>query len=650
MLVASRHQRQPLTEGAEPKQQPPRAELAGWAALGALGVLATAAIFAGGGAGDGSMLWIGAGALAVALGAATAALLGVTPWPAPSRAGLLSLALLAGFVLWNGASVMWSQAPDRSWDYFNRGLVYLAFAAVGLAAGTLARRASVRVVALAGKVFPTLYEDGGRIARLRAPVGFWNALALLFALAVPLALWIGTEWRRPALRALGAVFLFGLVVGLLLTYSRSGLLAGAAGAALWLGVAPRRWASLGVLVAGGVPGLAVGLWAFTQPGVADDRQEYATRVSDGAQLGVALLLGGILAWGLALALIRLEAESVRPAAARLRTVAAVAAAIVIVAGLAVLGAKAGDVSDWVEAQADDFANPPTELVTQDPARLTSVSSNNRWNWWRESWEGFRAEPLLGTGAGSFETTHRLLRDDALSVTEPHSVPLQFLSETGIVGALLAAGALGAGIAAVVGSVRRLGGPERAAATALAAGLGVYVLHSLVDWDWDFLAVTGPAFAVFGVLLVAGRPPRTAEPKGLWAMAPVLLFAPLVFTLVSPWLADRRVENAYSAVADGDAAAALSDARDARTLNPVAIDPLLARSVAEIALGELAAAERSLLRAVELQPENPDVWYELGLFELEVANRPENAVAALERAVELDSFGPAAALLERARAQ
>jgi hypothetical protein len=104
-------------------------------------------------------------------------------------------------------------------SYLNRGGVYLAFALLGLAvAGTV--RASARVVAgglaallfgvvgwaLLGKVFPSLFPDGARVARLRDPIGYWNALALACALALPLGLWAATRrsWRRE-LRAAGVV-------------------------------------------------------------------------------------------------------------------------------------------------------------------------------------------------------------------------------------------------------------------------------------------------------------------------------------------------------------------------------------------------------------------------------------------------------------
>ena len=160
-------------------------------------------------------------------------------------------------------------------------------------------------------------------------------------------------------------------------------------------------------------------------------------MADGWQLGVALVLGAAAAWGAAYGLLGVvpRAEQRLPSLTRRHAIAAGAALVIL---LGVAGALS----------ADEFANPSDDLLTQDPSRLTSVSSNNRWDWWQEAWTGFREAPVRGTGAGSFETTHRLLRDDPLTVTTPHSLPLQFLSETGIVGGLLAGGAAIAGLLAV----------------------------------------------------------------------------------------------------------------------------------------------------------------------------------------------------------
>jgi tetratricopeptide (TPR) repeat protein len=613
-------------------------------ALGA-GLLAIvlAAVVAGGGSSDEAVPWIGAAAFALAAGGWTAAGLGLLVRPRLDTTARATIALTAAFVAWNGITIVWSILPDRSWDYFNRGLVYVALLAAACLVGALPR-APVRAAyalagviaialgwALAGKVFPGLYEDGGRIARLRAPVEYWNALALLFAMGLPLALWLGR-------RALAPVFLFALVVGLLLTYSRSGLVAAILAVALWLVLDSRRLEAVGALAAAVPPGMAVALWAFRQPGLTADGQPLDVRESAGWKFGLALLLGGAVTWVLGRVLPGLLE---RLPAQRLRRWSIRASAVAAVLLLAAAAVQAGDLADWVDAQADEFANPPTELVTQEPGRLTSVSSNNRWNWWNEAWTAFRDEPVWGNGAGSFALSHRLLREDRLRVLEPHSEPLQFLAETGLIGALLFAGAVVAAALAVRRTLARVGVDERPATLALAIGLAVYLAHSLVDWDWDFLAVSVPAFAVLGVLLGAGRETVRAHSPLLMPAAAGLLLLGGLYSLFAPWAAERRVSTAYAALAEGDAREARSAASAAHGLNPLSIEPLVVRATAEILLGRSAAARADLVRAVELQPVNPDAWYELGLFELE-QGREEDAERYFERSRELDPFGPAAA--------
>ena len=115
--------------------------------------------------------------------------------PEPARRCWCVFTPLVALAAWCALSVAWSVEPDRSWDYTNRAFVYLAFALVG---AYLARDISrllygfsgllgvVCVWALAGKVFPWLHEGYGRIARLSAPIGYWNALALLGDIALPI--------------------------------------------------------------------------------------------------------------------------------------------------------------------------------------------------------------------------------------------------------------------------------------------------------------------------------------------------------------------------------------------------------------------------------------------------------------------------------
>ena len=102
------------------------------------------------------------------------------------------------------------------------------------------------------------------------------------------------------------------------------------------------------------------------------------------------------------------------------------------------------------------------------------------------------------------------RADALDASEPHDLPLQFLATTGLVGLALFCGLVAASAAAVVAALRRLQGPERVAAAALAVVPALYLLHALVDYDWDFPGVTGPTLLAVGALAAAGREPAAAS--------------------------------------------------------------------------------------------------------------------------------------------
>ena len=169
-----------------------------WAArslLGAGGLLAAVSSLLSSGSSNGRLVWIGLAALFVATAVAAGAFVGL-PRPALGRDAVAALLLLTALVTWIGISVTWSIEPDRSWDYLNRGLVYLALISVGVAVGSFVPRAAytwayVLAAALAlplgwallTKAFPGVGSGSGRVARLSAPVGYWNALALLFAMA-----------------------------------------------------------------------------------------------------------------------------------------------------------------------------------------------------------------------------------------------------------------------------------------------------------------------------------------------------------------------------------------------------------------------------------------------------------------------------------
>ncbi len=195
-----------------------------------------------------------------------------------------------------------------------------------------------------------------------------------------------------------------------------------------------------------------------------------------------------------------------------------------------------------------------------------------------------------------------------------------------------------GAAVCVCALRRLGGPERAAAVALVAAPTAYVGHALVDYNWDFLAVTAPTMVALGVLAVAGRESVAARRRPILGVGIVLLAAVVLVSFSFPRLADRAERRSTRALVAGDLDKALDEARWAHRFNPVSADPLFAQArVAERQRVPLRA-ERAYIRAVELQPDNPLTWYTLGIFEFDVRENLCAAYRFLNNSYTLDPAG------------
>jgi Flp pilus assembly protein TadD len=623
---------------------------AGPLVLGA-GALIVLALFAGDGSAYGPLVGIGAVALFLAAAWLALWLWGRVLLPQLDRAGNVFVLALLAFVLWNGLSVLWSITPDRSWEYMNRGFIYLAFTVLGLvavlsgpkttrfvAAGLTAALAGVIAWALLGKVVPAFFPDSARVARLRDPIGYWNGLALVAALALPLAMWVAARREHARwLRIGGTVLLFLTTVALLLTYSRGGAVVALVAVAAFVAVCPDRLEVLAALGLSVPPAVGISAWAFSEPGLVADLQPSDKRMWAGIAFGAFLTLGGATV-GVAAHLLIAREERFRtrirwrPSVLQLAGAAAVLFAVVVVA------VSGGHPVEWVRAGVREFTNPVSRAGS-DPGRLASFSSNSRWTWWEEAWQIFTDEPVGGTGAASFSVARRPIRVNTTHTLEPHSLPLQFLAETGLVGLLLfgtAAAAAGVGIVAALG---RLDGPDRAAAQALAIMPLAYALHALIDYDWDFVALTAPIMFVVGFLLAVGRPSRSRPASALRAVAAAVASAALVVSLASPWFAEREVNQAYAALAGRDHERALDEAELARSLNPLSIEPLLASAAAHEAEGDERAALVRYVEAVDLQPHNWRPWFELGRFEVE-NDRIDQGINHLRQARELDPLGPA----------
>ena len=595
-------------------------------------VLPGCALFFSGGDALPQLVWIGAIALL-----ASALFAGLLPLPRLDRAAVAFLGCLGGLGLWMGLSTVWSVSPDRSWMYTNRTLVYAAFALAGaltaarLSRGALAGGAAALLGlafgwALLAKCVPALYPSYGAqpgllaqvgLARLRSPVGYWNELALLGAAAVPLALWLAS--RR---RASGTLLLFLATLTTLLTYSRFGVALALAAALAWLVLDRDRVEGLAAALLGG--GAAAGAFgvALALPGITKDGQPHGVRVHDGWIFALV-----VLALGAVVVLVAL----VRPPvpAERRRTVeriAAVAGLVAALAGLAVAGAFAGRI--W-----HLFSNPVSSQINSTSNRLGSLSSSNRWRWWQEEWHAFTGHPAGGTGAGTFQLTDLALRQSSLVTSiEPHNVPLQLLGETGIVGLLLY---VGAAAAAVAGIVRARGGP---AVTALGLSLAAFLVHNVVDMDWNYVATCGPMLFVAGALVA--RPPEPAvRARPLFAAGAVLVALAACYSLAAPWLGQRELAKGTE-----------SAAKQAHSYDPLSTDALTTWAAFEDVAGNTRHAEQLYRQAVGLEPQSTDTWYALGSFYYDHGDWGL-AYTALADAWKYDRYGPAGVpcgLLDQAR--
>jgi O-Antigen ligase/Tetratricopeptide repeat len=597
------------------------------------------------------------------------------------RLALVGTALLAAFACWSGVTLLWSVAPNQTWIELNRAITYVLTLCMALALGASYARAIDRLAigyllvallvtlyALGQKLFPGLHVAGvfdlnqtGPLPRLQAPLGYWNALALFVAMAVPIALAVAADARRgPRVRlaALGAIELMLLVVAF--TYSRGGLLTLAAGLAIAIAAGAERLRSaiwLAAAAVASVPPLVFGLdsHALTTAGVSLGDRELA-----GAEVALVLLasLAVLVVAGDRLLVVEPRLRIPTDRAPGLRRLAlALVAALVIAALVAISVSSRGLGGSFSHAWHTFTSTKATSNI--NPRRLLSADSQNRWVWWKEAAGAFSDRPLGGWGAGSFSVVHLLYRKDSLTVQQPHSVPLQFLAETGIVGGLLAI----AGFVLVLVSAARLPrrlprGPERLLAAALLGGAVGYAVHTLYDWDWDIPAVTLPPLLFLGVL--AGARCRDALPvRVVRSSATARTLSLGALTL---WLCAFALSAALPSLAAGRASAALVKAsstnpaslRSAQSSAALAsdLDPLSdagLRVEATIALHRrrLALARAYLLQAVARDPTDLEAWAQLGQVYALIGDTGD-AERAARRLLALDPRGPWVRVVARAQ--
>ena len=439
------------------------------AALAPAGILAVVA-FADGGFDAAAWRWITLSFIALG---AIALVMGMPG--RPSRAQVTVAAAMAALAGWTALSILWSDDPSSTGLEWQRTLVYaaaLAAAAVlvrrrtapALLAGVLAAVVLVTGAALAAR----LVRDGSvqivptQGTLLVEPFGYSNAVAIFAVIGLLLALGFAAEAASPASRALAGAAAPVLAAALTMTESRGGWLALAAGLLVAVGLRPR----LAVTALGLVPAIAAAVWLCERSALplAGGQPN-----GEGGRLALALLGVALLAAALTSAVGRVPMRRPGPALAVLAPVIAVTGVLGLVLG-----------------------GPQPNLGA-------------RTLYWQVALDQYAANPLLGSGAGTFARYWLLALPVDEVARDAHSVYLEVLAELGPIGLALLVLALAPPLLA---GVRARNRPLVAAAAGAYAAL---LLHAALDWDWELPAVT-LAGLLCGAALLAAAPEGQAHSR------------------------------------------------------------------------------------------------------------------------------------------
>ncbi len=184
------------------------------ATLAVAGLLCFATFLAGGGLNLAPMTTLEL-VFTLLAGALVAVVLALAP-PGTRFYGLWSIGLLLAFTALTGLSVVWSVAPDASWQDAGRMLAYSGVFAAAVGArvagarrlarrcwgGSCSRPSVVCAYALLTKVLPnelSVSREANFYARLQEPYGYWNAIGLTAAMGAIGCLWLGARRAGHAL-------------------------------------------------------------------------------------------------------------------------------------------------------------------------------------------------------------------------------------------------------------------------------------------------------------------------------------------------------------------------------------------------------------------------------------------------------------------
>ena len=574
----------------------------------------------------------GWGALGLAWAATLAAILRT-----PERPGVLEwvfLAGLAGLAGWMLVSTIWSSAShtvleaERAVVYVTAALALLLVcdraAAPHVLAGLLTAVAALGAYALFTRLFPgvigTYAPEAGY--QLAEPFGYWNALGIVVAIGLLLALGFAARAQSSTGRAAAAATLPVLGATLFFTFSRGATLALALGLVAALALDPQRLSLVTSALALAVaPAAAVWLCSRSDP-LSRVGFPLEAAAQDGHRVAAGILVLSAVSAAIPLAASRVS-RRIR-VGRRARVAYGVALTALALTAVAAVLVRAGGPAALVNRGFAAFNAPPPVIEGDLRRRLTSFSGNARPDYWRVAWTEYERHPWLGGGAGTYERFWARFRPTPNGVRDAHNLYLEVLAELGPVGlALLLVGLAPPLAAAVVVRGHALAPPAFGAYSA-------FLVHAGIDWDWEMTAVTLTGLFVGGALLVAARPRRGRALSTAARGAAVAAGLALAGFAVVGLIGNGAIGASAAASSQGRWDEAEAEARRAVRWAPWSADAWRWLAEAQLGRGEAGAARASFRRALDKDPENWELWF--GLARASVGAERERA---LDRAASLN---------------
>ncbi|MDX6615643.1 MAG: hypothetical protein QOD60_734 [Solirubrobacterales bacterium] len=596
------------------------------------------------------------------------ALTGVLPSFRLGRIGWVGLGLLTAFATWTTLGIAWSSSAERSVVEASRVAIYLGVFVLALSMrrpGSLKRTmnglaAGIAVIALFALLsrlhpewFPSdpsrdLFTNGQ--SRLNYPLDYWNDLALLMAMGIPLLLGIAVRGSTLVGRAVSAALVPVLALTAFYTLSRGGAVEAAVGLTVFLALAPRRFVALPT-VSVAVAGSALLIAAATQRDALTNGLSTAAAHSQADEmLAVAIVVcGGVALLQAAIGLA--QKYEIWPAIkVPRRTAIPVAAGAALIAVLLAVAAGAPKAlsNEW-----SDFKQPVGPGSGVD--RFASSSGTGRYQTWDAAVNASRGDALTGIGPGTYEYWWAQNGSLPVFVRDAHSLYLETLGELGLVGLFLIAGFV-LTVLGVGGQRATRGDPSRrwpyAAVTASAAA---FAIGAGIDWAWE-LSVIPVAFMILAAGLLS---PRTYEERSArtthrrrrrrrtrLSMASLrdarvvlgaLAIAGLILIAI-PLRGADALDASQRAAGAGDLSKALADARTAHNRQPYAASPLLQEALVLELMKNYSAATQQARLATIAEATNWRTWLTLSRIQAEAGN-PSAAVSAYEKARSLNPRSP-----------